>query len=252
MHSQCDASSICVKGECKSPYGLPYNIQVTSAVINKYNYNVTGGTLWDSTGLGLPDPWVTIKAGPNSFSSPTLNDTLTPAWSGGVAAILNKSTQVEFKLTDNDVVFHDAIGTVKKTSIDLTTLKAGGLVVDNTSKPKSNIQKLTVKITPLGHQLGDLCYAKSPCAAGMGCLSQSNPTLGFCSKPCTKKLALCTGSPPGTASYCTITDSKNNYYCGFLCGLASGGKTYTFQCPSTLKCSTTANPPGSGQYACVP
>ena len=246
LNSECDAVSICVKGNCQSPWGIPYNIQVTAATINQYSYatNPTGA-MWDATGKGLPDPFVKITAGTSSWTSVYLEDTLSPVWLGGLSAHLSKSTLVGFAFWDYDSLsFNDSIGGTTPTTLSMQELKQGGATYQ-ISDPKYGLQKLTAKYTPLGNQLGDLCYTSSLCDSSMTCLF-TTATLGFCTIPCTSSGALCTGTPTGTVAFCTAknTSVPPKYYCQFYCAYQSSGTTVKTQCPSSLTCNSS--------YICEP
>ncbi|MCA9667072.1 MAG: hypothetical protein KC503_15850 [Myxococcales bacterium] len=98
---------------------------------------------------------------------------------------------------------------------------------------------------------GDVCDQTTPCPTGLTCLQTQGAAAGFCSKPCTNSGAQCPGAPTGTAAFCVAqvqTSSGTQTFCAFIC-MAQG---QTFTCPSTLKCATTDNPPGSGQFGCEP
>ena len=101
---------------------------------------------------------------------------------------------------------------------------------------------------------GEACTVgdDATCAAGLLCLEgPSSGAVGFCTKTCPKtSSAACPGAPTGTAAYCLVTDANTNgdKGCAFVC--RQGTKTYS--CPGDLKCQTTEEPPGSGQYLCLP
>ena len=101
---------------------------------------------------------------------------------------------------------------------------------------------------------GDPCDVAnaSACADGFLCLQgPSGGNIGFCTKTCpSTSSTACPGTPSGTAAYCVVTDvdSQGDKGCAFVCRVAS--QTYT--CPGALKCQTTDDPPGSGQYLCLP
>ncbi len=104
------------------------------------------------------------------------------------------------------------------------------------------------KITATG-TFGDPCSATKICTAKYLCVFLgAGTTKGFCTKSCPTQSKACSGGAKGTVPYCILKDSKNKYYCVFLCKW-QGGKA---SCPSKLTCSPTANPPGSGQHVCVP
>jgi hypothetical protein len=90
------------------------------------------------------------------------------------------------------------------------------------------------------------------CVAGLFCLQgPSGGTVGFCTKTCpATSSAVCAGTPPGTAAFCVVTgvDPQGDKGCAFVCRELS--TTYT--CPGALKCQSTDDPPGSGQYLCLP
>lgn len=100
-----------------------------------------------------------------------------------------------------------------------------------------------------GGNYGSPCVKGSqPCATGLQCIEFMGGS--FCTKPCSNNLMECTGTPAapaGTKAFCLLTVGSQ-YYCAFLCGSTSG----TWSCPTGLTCDPQDNPPGSGQYACVP
>jgi hypothetical protein len=90
------------------------------------------------------------------------------------------------------------------------------------------------------------------CATGLFCLQgPAGGTVGFCTKTCpATSSAQCPGTPPGTAAFCVVTtvDAQGDKGCAFAC--KEGSQTYA--CPGALTCETTEDPPGSGQYLCLP
>jgi len=102
---------------------------------------------------------------------------------------------------------------------------------------------------PLGG-FGAKCNKTFPCSTAYQCVTVGTGTVdGFCTKKCYNSGGACTGMPTGTGAYCLLSNSaKTEYYCAFLCKLG----TQTWKCPSTLKCDPVENPPGSGQYVCLP
>ncbi len=101
---------------------------------------------------------------------------------------------------------------------------------------------------------GDPCTVgdDATCDEGLLCLQgPSGGKIGFCTKTCPKtSSAPCSGAPEGTFAACVVTDvdQSGDKGCAFACAVASK----TFSCPGSLKCSTTEDPPGSGQKLCLP
>ena len=101
---------------------------------------------------------------------------------------------------------------------------------------------------------GDPCTVghDTTCASGLFCLQgPAGGTVGFCTQTCpSASSGVCTGTPPGTTAYCVVTtvDAQGDKGCAFLC--RAGAQTYT--CPGELKCQTTDDPAGSGDYLCLP
>jgi len=99
---------------------------------------------------------------------------------------------------------------------------------------------------PILSQFGDRCSATKKCSYGFEC-KQVTATTSYCTKKCTNLGQACTGGPTGTFSACIIPGSTTSVnYCGFICVTS----TSTYSCPSTLKCGSSPNPPGSSQYIC--
>ncbi|MCK5800213.1 MAG: hypothetical protein KAI47_23645 [Deltaproteobacteria bacterium] len=92
---------------------------------------------------------------------------------------------------------------------------------------------------------GDFCDGKTPtCKTGFECVLMATDK-GLCTKTCTNKGGMCTGSPTGTQAFCFITDStQTKFWCGFVCKIS--GQTYN--CPSTLTCGAETD----GQASCEP
>lgn len=100
---------------------------------------------------------------------------------------------------------------------------------------------------PAAGLYGAVCSAAAPCDTGFTCLQTTGATKGFCSKLCTGTGTPCTGGPVGTMSFCIATVGTQTF-CAFLCRVPG----QTFNCPTALRCATTENPPGSGQFGCEP
>lgn len=95
---------------------------------------------------------------------------------------------------------------------------------------------------------GAKCHSASPCAAGLTCVAiGQSAAAGFCTKTCPASAKTCSGGPAGTQPACILSDKKGNHYCVFICKTG----TASYPCPKTLTCSTSANPPGSGQHVCI-
>lgn len=93
---------------------------------------------------------------------------------------------------------------------------------------------------------GDKCDQATPCTnSAMTCLTSQGATSGYCTKTCTNSGQQCSGAPSGTAAFC-IASTGTETFCAFLC--KAQGQEWT--CPSTLACSSTENPPSSGQFGC--
>ncbi|HEX7601450.1 MAG TPA: hypothetical protein VF316_07595 [Polyangiaceae bacterium] len=90
------------------------------------------------------------------------------------------------------------------------------------------------------------------CVDGFLCLQgPSGGKTGFCTKTCpSTSSAACPGTPAGTSAYCVVTDvdAQGDKGCAFVC--REGAQTYA--CPGALQCETAEDPPGSGQYLCLP
>lgn len=98
---------------------------------------------------------------------------------------------------------------------------------------------------------GDVCNQTTPCTnASTQCITLQGSTSGngFCTKSCSNSGGLCPNSPANTQAFCLLGDGSGNNFCAFLCEVQ--GQKY--DCPTGLTCSTTDNPPGSGQFACEP
>ncbi len=110
---------------------------------------------------------------------------------------------------------------------------------------------------PLGPTVGKLCTPgiSSGCAAGESCAfitgTGSSTTQGYCTKHCPTLGAVCTGGPAGSLYYCALTGKSPTgqtvYACAFFCQLPGLNGT----CPTTLFCSPTQQPAGSGQRPCL-
>ena len=102
---------------------------------------------------------------------------------------------------------------------------------------------------PLGG-FGAKCNTSMPCSTAFQCTTVgATATDGFCTKKCYTSGSTCTGMPTGTMAYCLLSNpAKTEYYCAFLCKLS----IQTWACPATLKCDPVENPPGSGQFVCLP
>jgi hypothetical protein len=75
--------------------------------------------------------------------------------------------------------------------------------------------------------------------------------VGFCTKTCPKTSSTaCADAPEGTAAFCVVTDANTagDKGCAFVC--KQGGTSYT--CPGDLKCQSSDEPAGSGQFLCLP
>jgi hypothetical protein len=90
------------------------------------------------------------------------------------------------------------------------------------------------------------------CSAGLLCLQgPAGGSVGFCTHTCpATSRAVCAGTPPGTAAYCVVTDvdPQGDKGCAFVCREG----THVYPCPGALQRQTTDEPPGSGQYLCLP
>ncbi len=108
------------------------------------------------------------------------------------------------------------------------------------------------KITATG-TFGSSCSAKKTCSGSFLCvILGSASTKGYCTKTCATMSKACSGGSSGTKPYCILKDQKGKYYCVFLCKWGKGSSAVKAPCPKDLTCASTENPPGSGQYVCMP
>lgn len=100
---------------------------------------------------------------------------------------------------------------------------------------------------------GSGCTAAAGCSASLVCvLFGTGATKGYCTKTCSAMRKPCSGGASGEAPYCLFKDSSGKYYCVFICKWGTGSSVQTASCPKDLTCSTSQNPPKSGQYICMP
>ena len=100
---------------------------------------------------------------------------------------------------------------------------------------------------------GSLCTSGQNCYPDLQCVTIGDRTRGHCSKTCTS--GICSGAPQGSMALCLLTSStdKSIKYCAFVCQYKdSSGTLRKTKCPSYQTCSSTENPPGSGQRICMP
>lgn len=151
---------------------------------------------------------------------------------------IKSSSSQELGTTDAD----SGDGPHVETSIPDTTPPTPDLT------PPTPDQKITASGT-----FGSSCAAGSICSASFSCVFLgAGATKGYCTKTCASMQKPCTGGPSGTQPYCILKDQNNKYYCVFLCKWGTGSAAVTAPCPKDLTCSTSENPPKSGQYVCMP
>lgn len=130
-----------------------------------------------------------------------------------------------------------------------------------TSTPQPDLTPPTPDLPPTPDQkitangtFGSICSATAYCSASYSCVViGAGASKGFCTKTCPTMTQQCTGGPSGTQPYCILKNSSTSkYYCVFLCKWGTGSSTSTAACPKDLTCDTSQNPPGSGQYVCIP
>jgi hypothetical protein len=99
---------------------------------------------------------------------------------------------------------------------------------------------------------GDPCTQASPCPPHLRCVTFQGASDGFCTVTCSPQGGVCGGAPAGTLAACVaeIDDGQGGTLdvCGYLCGAVG----QVFNCPTSMTCSTTQDPPGSGQFPCNP
>jgi hypothetical protein len=93
---------------------------------------------------------------------------------------------------------------------------------------------------------GESCSATQVCPTGFVCVAYGGKS--FCTQNCTTAGTKCSGTPAGTYAACLIKMSDGTRACAFVCK----SKTGTFTCPGAMTCSSTEDPPASGQYPCLP
>jgi hypothetical protein len=128
---------------------------------------------------------------------------------------------------------------------DRGTVVDHGTVVDQYLQPEQFLwPDLPVADGASAGLFGALCT--SSCGLTLTCIKPGTGS-GFCTKTCSQPGQPCSGAPAGTGAFC-VMQVGSTYYCGFLCKTS----TQSWNCPTQLKCDTTDNPPGSGNYYCLP
>lgn len=139
---------------------------------------------------------------------------------------------------------------------------AGGSVSNDASAEQTDGASSDAEIAPVDVDAADAVSSSfgQPCAVGHDttcgdgffCLvGPSGGSTGFCTRTCPKASSgACTETPSGTSAYCVVTDvdPQGDKGCAFVCK----AKGLAFPCPGALHCESTEDPPGSGQYLCLP
>jgi hypothetical protein len=141
-HSACDATSICIYGDCLAAYGRRYEFTIRSANISQYDQN---GDSWDWPG-GMPDPFVCAYRNDQAAEHCTsaVQDTFTATFNSSFQADIYAADKWTFVAFDEDVSDHDQIGGVFMEPVSVATIKDGGFVFNSTY-----LVELVVDITPV-------------------------------------------------------------------------------------------------------
>lgn len=142
-HSACDASSICIYGDCLAAYGRRYQFTIRSANVSQYD---PAGDAWDFPG-GMPDPFVCVYLNDSAAAehcTAAMPDTFTATFNSSFQANIYAADKWTFVAYDEDVASDDDIGGVYYDPISVSVIKAGGFIWNGTY-----LTELDVDITPV-------------------------------------------------------------------------------------------------------
>ena len=120
--TSCSGNNICIANNCQNAFGRTYRIKIVSAVFPATDAN---GDSWDAFG-GLPDGKATVTVNGVAYTTPSVDDTLTPTWNFLTPAVLIPSaTNLTLSVVDADVTFDDPAWSCTNNPLGADLIRAG-------------------------------------------------------------------------------------------------------------------------------
>lgn len=127
----CTGDTICIDELCQPAFGRSYVFTVVSATLPQVDDT---GASWDESG-GLPDVFVEVTIDGAVHKSPTVADSVMPAWNFATPAVaITATSMTQIAVYDDDEPTDDGAWSCTANPLDAQYLRAGGL---NCSGPGS-------------------------------------------------------------------------------------------------------------------
>ncbi len=122
--SSCGGETICINSQCVPAFGRNYVFTVTNGTFTQFDDT---GVPWDAGG-GLPDPFVVLTINGTAYTSPTIDDTLTPTWNYATSpVVIPGGTTLRIDVYDEDLTVNDPGWACQANPLTADYLRGGGL-----------------------------------------------------------------------------------------------------------------------------
>lgn len=134
--SSCGGDAICISQQCVPAFGRNYVFTIRSGTFPQFDET---GAPWDAAG-GLPDGYVRLTINGTPFTTPTVQDNLTPAWSFSTPPTLVPGGSVLLiEVFDEDIAVDDGAWACQANPLQASALRARGVTCSGSALPGSNI-----------------------------------------------------------------------------------------------------------------
>lgn len=134
--TSCGGETICISQQCVPAFGRNYVFTVRSGTFPQFDES---GTPWDAAG-GLPDGFVTLTINGAAFTTPAVQDNLTPTWNFATPPTnIPGGSVVRVDVFDEDIAADDLAWACQASSLTAGMLRSRGLTCASAALPGSNI-----------------------------------------------------------------------------------------------------------------
>jgi hypothetical protein len=134
--ASCGGETICINQQCVPAFGRNYVFTVRSGTFPQFDQM---GDPWDAAG-GLPDGFVRLTINGAPFTTPAVQDNLTPTWNFSTPpTLIPGGTVLLIEVFDEDLAADDGAWACQANPLQASMLRGRGVTCAGTGLPGSNI-----------------------------------------------------------------------------------------------------------------
>ncbi|HVV81854.1 MAG TPA: C2 domain-containing protein [Kofleriaceae bacterium] len=134
--TSCGGETICISQQCVPAFGRNYVFTVRSGTFPQFDQS---GQPWDAAG-GLPDGYVKLTINNVPFTTPTVEDNLTPTWNASTPPTnIPGGSVVLIEVFDEDIAVDDGAWSCSANPLTADLLRDRTLTCAGSGLPGSNV-----------------------------------------------------------------------------------------------------------------